>query len=248
MEIPWSILGWIAGLIFVYIFGLFEGRGQGYKKRRAEEELEKKEHPAPKPETVKVDDPGLLRIKNESGSLVLDLDGTRANTSSLSAAQRKRLIEMLTVMRPWLEGKPVAVPAPPAPPPAGPTIESRLDALSAPPQTQAPDQAQSKPVSVPSSALPPAPTSSRTTIAREDRPSLAANSMIGQIDAIVQSRLVGSPLEDRGIFLAQSPEGGVNVYVGLTRYMGIDDIPDPEIKAFIRAAIAEWERKYTPGL
>ena len=256
MEIPWSILGWIAGLVFVYLFGLFEGRGQGYKKRKAEEEQEKKEQPAPKPETVTVDDPGLLRIKNENGSLILDLDGTRANTSSLSAAQRKRLIEMLTVMRPWLEGKPDAAPAPPAPPPAGPTLESRLYAVSTPPPTKAPDQSQpkpfdqtqGKPVSVPSSAPPAVPTSPPSTIAKEDRPSLAANSMIGQIDAILQSRLVGTPLEDRGVFLAQSPEGGVNVYVGLTRYMGIDEIPDPEIKAIIRAAIAEWERKYTPGL
>ncbi len=80
MEFPWSILAWIAAIIFVYIFGLYEGRGQGYKKRKAEEEQEKKERPAPAPvtQTVTVDDPGLLRIKNENGSIALDLDGTRA--------------------------------------------------------------------------------------------------------------------------------------------------------------------------
>jgi hypothetical protein len=71
---------------------------------------------------------------------------------------------------------------------------------------------------------------------------------VGQIDAILQERLAETPLADRGIFLAQSPEGGVNVYVGLTRYNGIDDVPDPDIKAVIRAAISEWENKYTPGL
>jgi hypothetical protein len=64
----------------------------------------------------------------------------------------------------------------------------------------------------------------------------------------LQARLTGSPLEDRGVFLAQSPEGGVSVYIGLTKYNGIEDVPDPEIKAAIRAAIAEWENKYTPGL
>lgn len=65
---------------------------------------------------------------------------------------------------------------------------------------------------------------------------------------MLQARLVGTPLEERGIFLTQSPEGGVMVYVGLTKYMSIDDVPDAEIKAAIRAAIAEWENKYTPGL
>ncbi len=72
--------------------------------------------------------------------------------------------------------------------------------------------------------------------------------MVAQIDTILQARLAGTPLAERGIFLTQSPEGGVNVYVGLTRYEGIDDVPDPEVKAAIRAAIAEWENKYTPGL
>jgi len=46
----------------------------------------------------------------------------------------------------------------------------------------------------------------------------------------------------------ESLTGGVNVYVGVTRYEAIDDVPDEEIKAAIRAAIAEWETKYTPGL
>src|SRR5690349_18084865 len=111
MEFPWSILAWIAGLIFVYFFGLFEGRGQGYKKRKADEEQEKKDQRvvpsavAPEAKTVLVDDPGLLRIKNEGGSFALDLDGMRVNPSSLSPDQRKRLIDMLNVMRPWLEGR-----------------------------------------------------------------------------------------------------------------------------------------------
>ena len=116
MEFNWSILAWIAGLIFVYIFGLYEGRGQGYKKRKAEEEQEKKDQPAapvstPETKTVTVDDPGLLRIKNENGVFALDLDGTRVNPLSLSPDQRKRLIDMLNIMRPWLEGRSASAPS-----------------------------------------------------------------------------------------------------------------------------------------
>src|SRR5687767_1354691 len=108
MEFNWSILGWIAALLFVYIFGLMEGRSKGYKKRKAEEEQEKRDQPHASPETVtvQVDDPGMLRIRKEGGAFTLDLDGTRVNPASLSADQRKRLIELLSIMRPWLEGRP----------------------------------------------------------------------------------------------------------------------------------------------
>jgi hypothetical protein len=255
MEFPWSILAWIAGLIFVYIFGLYEGRGQGYKKRKAEEEPEKKGQPASAPETktVTVDDPGLLRIKNENGSIALDLDGTRVNPASLSPDQRKRLIDMLSIMRPWLEGRsaPGSASAPPtrtATPAASEStsISERLETFAGAPTQSQPAPVQ--PAPTPSQPIPPLTTPRPSTIAKEDRPSVPANSIVGQIDSVLQARLEGTPLGERGIFLTQSPEGGVVVYVGLTRYNGVDDVPDPEIKAAIRAAISEWEDKYTPGL
>ena len=236
MEFNWSILGWIAGLVFVYVFGLFEGRSQGYKRRKAEEAQTKKEEPESKQVTVKVDDPGMLRIKNESGYLTLDLDGSRVDTTALTADQRKRLIEMLNLMRPWLEGKPATAPAAPPPPPQ--------------PRPVAPIRQSAPPTAAPSAPpLATDPIASRpSTIARDDRPIAPAGSIVSQIDSILQARIAGTPIEDRGVFLAQSAEGGVMVYVGLTKYAGIDDVPDPEIKSAIRAAITEWENKYTPGL
>jgi hypothetical protein len=235
VEITYLAIAGIAlvAMFFGYGFGLFEGRSQGYKRRKAEEVQERKDQPAPTPMTVTVDDPGLLRIKNENGLLTLDLDGTRADTSSLSAEQRRRLIEMLSLMRPWLEGR--SAPAPsmkPSPPP-----------LSGQPGPAPISPAPPIPKPTPQPSAPRAP-----TIAKEDRPAAPANSIVTQIDAILQARLAGSPLEGRGVFLTQSPEGGVIVYVGLTRYTGVEDVPDAEVKAAIRAAISEWENKYTPGL
>ena len=251
MEFNWSIVGWVAGLVFVYLFGLFEGRSQGYKRRKAEEQQEKKEESVPlapaKPDVIQVDDPGLLRIKNENGAFTLDLDGTRLNPLTLSADQRRRLVEMLNIMRPWLEGRAASyatsaiktVPPPPSPKPS--TLDERLSAVgSTAPQTAA----RSNPPPPPA----PPPASRPVTLAKEDRPVPPANSIVSQIDAILQEHVVGTPLEERGVFLAQSPEGGVVVFVGLTRYNGIDDVPDAQIKAAIRAAISEWENKYTPGL
>jgi len=233
MEINWSIVAWIAGLIFVYVFGLLEGRGQGYKRRKAEEEQERREQPARAQSTsVNVDDPGILRLKIEDGSSTLDLDGARVNTTSLSPDQRKRLIELLNMIRPWLEGKPATVQTVTTPPPPPPPMPVPF-----------------KPVSA---TTPPAPSNTAApktpAIAKEDRPVAVANSIVGQIDSILQMRLSGTPLEERGIFLAQSPEGGVMVFVGLNKYKGIEDVPDAEVKAAIRAAITEWENKYTPGL
>lgn len=230
MEFNWSILGWIGGLIFVYFFGLWEGRGQGYKRRKAEEEQEKKETPPAKPVTVKVDEPGLMRIKNENGYLALDLDGARVDTSALTVDQRKRLIEMLNVIRPWLEGRPAPAPTIPPPPPAQPMPAAQPQTSSAP------------------QPIPPAAALVNAAKPKDDRPAAPATSIVGQIDAILQERLNGTPLDARGIYLSQSPEGGVIVNVGLQKFNGIDEVTDPEIKATLRAAITEWENKYTPGL
>jgi hypothetical protein len=188
---------------------------------------------------VSVDDPGILRIKDESGSFVLDLDRRRVDPTSLAPDQRKRLIEILNIMRPWLESRPGSTPAAAAQPASfqpQPTPSIQTSSRSAPvqPVTSPPSQQSTSP--------------RPATIPKEDRPSAPANSIVTQIDTILQARLEGTPLEERGIFLTQSPEGGVNVYVGLTRYNGVDEVPDPEIKAAIRAAISEWENKYTPGL
>ena len=235
MEFNWTTIAWIVGLLFVYVFGLIEGRGQGYKKRKAEEQQEQKEQPPAKPETITVDDPGILRIKRDNEAFILDLEGTRVNPISLSPEQRKRLIEILNITRHWLEGR--STPAP-------------TQAV-----TELPPRPLEKPIPAPLPPASPAPapnpqptTPKPATIAKEDRPSAPANSIVTQIDTILQARLAGTPLEERGIFLTQSPEGGVMVYVGLTPYHGVDEVPDPEIKAAIRAAISEWEDKYTPGL
>ncbi len=250
MELNWSIAGWIIAILVLYLIGYYEGRAVGYKRRKKEEQKEKENQLPPPPPTVTetvtvtVDDPGLLRIKNEGGAYTLDLDGTRVDPLALVPEQRKRLIEMLGLVRPWLEGKPASAPMPastasvPASTPS--TLLSRLQSVAA--STQ----------SVPPAPPPPAPpqpgASKPATIAQEDRPAAPANSIVAQIDTVLQARLAGTPLAERGIFLTQSPQGGVIVYVGLTRYEGIDEVPDPEVKAAIRAAITEWENKATPGL
>jgi hypothetical protein len=183
---------------------------------------------------VTVDDPGLMRIKNESGAMTLDLDGVRVNTSAFSHEQRKRLIEMLNVMRPWLEGKPSpAAPVTTPPPPSKPAPAS-VHAAS-----PAPQPVPVKPAQITSPAI---------VQNKKDEPSTGPTTMVGQINAILQERITGTKFANPGVVLLETPAGGVNVYVGLNKFEGIDSVPDEEIKSVIRAAIAEWEKKYTPGL
>ena len=226
MEINWSIAGWIIAVLVLYTIGFYEGRANGYKRRQREEEQEKLKTP---PAPTQTDDPGILRIKNENGNLTLDLDGARADTSAMSLEQRKRLRDVLMQMRPWIQEESSAAPVTSTPPP--------------PPVMPAPVQ---RAASTPQPIRPAAP--AEPASAKEDRPTAPANSIVAQIDSILQERIAGTPLEEKRVFLSQSPEGGVNVHVGFDKFAGIDDVPDAEIKTVIRAAIKEWEKKYTPGL
>jgi len=235
----WSFSPLIAIVIFMvfmffgYGFGLFEGRNQGYKKRKEEERGERPAQeslPAGSPVIQAPPSPSLLRLsQNDSGNLRLEMDNQPINTASMTSDQRRRLIELLTVIRPWLEGKPAAPPA--ARPLSRPT--------PAPPAAKMP---------VPQTTSRPAPPPVPLKTDKDEEESAALQSMVVQIDSILQSHMAGTPLEEKGVRLQESLHGGVLVWVGLDKFEAIDEVPDDEIKQAIRAAIAEWEKKYTPGL
>ena len=168
------------------------------------------------------DDPGLLRLKSVNGVPALEIDGVPAGEKPISAEKKGRLIELLTLIRPWLEGGQVSKPA---------------EAVKA--------QSASAPVrpmmssSIPGSTLPPAKPAEEKNI--------RSLSIVAQIDTVLQMRLVDTPLAGKGIRLTESSIGGVEVYVGLQKFPSIDQVPDQEIQTAIRAAIAEWDEKYIPG-
>lgn len=235
INFNWTTIAWIGGLIFVYLFGIYEGRAQGRKRRISEETQEKHELVPHPPEIIKIDDPGLIRIKNDEGRLVLDLDGQRANTSELTESQRKRLIDIVNIIRPWVEEITASPPVK-----SNPTLPSPNP--GAPPAVFAPAQP------------PPPPDVIRSTkpstkpVEKENDIKAPPTSIVGQINLILQARIKNTPLASRSVVMMESPSGGVNVFIGVQRYEGIDDIPDEEVKTAIRAAISEWENRYTPGL
>lgn len=254
MEIPLLALIGIAlaAMFFGYGFGLFEGRGQGYKRRQKEEASDPALRPvappapvpppAPAPEPARLPQPDNVLLKldlDDQNQPCLAMDGQLVDTSQMSPQQRKRLIDLMVMMRPWIESGPVAsaqaqaVPAP-EPPPAGMTAAAQR--ATVPPFDSQPVTRTTGPLKLGTGPLtPPEPPASTPT------------TMVGQIDAILQTRLIGTPLATRGVRLVESAQGGAMVVVGLKRYAGVGDVPDPEVQAAIRAAIAEWENKYTPG-
>jgi hypothetical protein len=241
------IVGAMIGMVIGWAMGFFDSNTRTSKKIEAAEanaeiKVKEAERKIAEAEQSLVsssplqDDPGLLRLKKDNGRFTLEMDGTLVN-SELSPDKRKRLIELVTVIRPWLEGKqsPPAAPQPATPIQTQPTT---------PLQTQpAPDPAQdavSRPVQPSAQPLP-------AVKKPEAEKNISSLSIVQQIDTVLQAHLVNTPLAKRGIRLQESIQGGVEVYVGLEKFHAVDDVPDEEIKTVIRAAIAEWEKKYTPG-
>jgi hypothetical protein len=67
-------------------------------------------------------------------------------------------------------------------------------------------------------------------------------SIAAQVNDIFLEIIAGTELEKRGIRLMELPGKGMVVMIGLTQYDSVDDVPDPEIKAALKQAVATWEK------
>jgi hypothetical protein len=156
-----------------------------------------------------------------SGKMWLEMDGTRLNgKESLLPDKRRRLVSLLVELRPWLENTPPAATSP---------------------------SAQPSPVIIPPVTPPAPPVKSGKKEAKEAKPAQVLRSMVEQIDDILQVKLSTSPLKDRDIHLVEGTGGMVYVTDGLTRYEGIDTVPDPQVQAIIRQAVTEWDKAPHPS-
>jgi hypothetical protein len=237
----------LATMFFGYFFGLFEGRAQGYRRRKKEEPLDRPPSvvagnaaPESAPPSASASSPPvkswLELYMDREGKPSLDLDGKHVETAHLTSDQHQRLIQLMMVMRPWVEAGSQAGGARPS--------QAAPEAFS--PATA--DPGSGLPQGLPAGSVAPPPASIASSAAAPAAPDRnAPASMVAQIDAILQARLQGTLLARRGIRLAESLDGSVLVFVGQQSYPGVTEVPDPDVQAAIHAAIAEWEKRYTPG-
>lgn len=228
----------LAIMFFGYFFGLYEGRNQGYKNRK-KEEIDEKKHQSVSVEPTNLprsDETPVLNVSmNLTGELLLKLDGNPTDTNALDSEDRKRLIAILTAMRPWLE-----VPKTAAASSAAPKPVSSPQGVSSPRPQAAP---------VPTLAISaPDPKPALSSPNDDDDEVAVPQSIVAQINSVLKARLVGTPLADKGIRLQESRDGGVLVWIGMEKFEGVDEVPDENIKAALKSAISEWENKFTPGL
>ena len=69
------------------------------------------------------------------------------------------------------------------------------------------------------------------------------DSMVEQIDNILQEVIQNSEKPDRKIRLVEEPKEGVIVWIANEHFIGIDAVPDPIVKDLIRMAVKEWDRR-----
>lgn len=75
-------------------------------------------------------------------------------------------------------------------------------------------------------------------------PRLPMLNLAGQINDIVQARLLNSPLAaSHRVEIRDDPGGGIQISVNDVSYSSPDDIPDSSIKELIKGAIKEWESR-----
>jgi hypothetical protein len=254
------IIGVIAGIIFGKLDTVFTSNLKKNREAKKEQVLQQeiehlnqalehaREQARQQASTPQPGEKSALRIAQaESGAWVVEIDGVPTRPETISAEQRSRLIAVLTQARPLVEAKPLSLRAtqPLANPESLPSAPAA--ASSAPPA--APASMPPLPSASSQPNLPPSPLRAnlisglRTvmdTKKTDSAPGLL--SVVALIDQVLQKQIAGTPLASRHIRLEQGATGEVLVHVGTTRYPGIESVPDPEIQAAIRSAIAEFNK------
>ncbi len=230
----------ILGIILDNLIHLFISPGESTPRRKMDELLPSPRPPAPiQPPPVPPED----RL-SEVAQLWRDLDNHRLairmggllyrQNQALTPQQASDLTSVVRELSLWLA---------PASQEAQPQTEMPAPSRAAPPplpQTPSFDnqeQEKVRPVSMnPVAAL-------VSSLQREVKAPPKPVSLAGQVDEILQEKLVNSPLANRGIRITEAPDSSLIVWVGLEKYSGLDAVTDVEVRQIIQSAVQEWGKR-----
>lgn len=170
----------------------------------------------------------------KSGRLYPEVNGKIVRyPAEMSASQRDRLVSQLGSLLEWLRPTTIEKGSQPASEAVSTDQERAVADHTASMPAQAPAKPRISPIDLMARAVQP------DTRPLEKPP----QSIAAQIDEILQEKLSGSPLDNRGIRLMELPVKGMVIMVGLEQYPDIDAVPDEEIRQMIRESVAEWEQR-----
>jgi hypothetical protein len=160
--------------------------------------------------------------------------------SDLTAKEREILLKSVMDFHRWLE-PPSAVPAKVDEPVLA--AAARVDSVPVSLRQPANENGNGvKPVS-----MNPVNILARALDADVATSSLPPQSMVAQVDSILQEKLQDAKMQQWAVRLAEFPNKGMMVLVGLEQYQGIDEVPYERVRTLIRASVAEWERRVESG-
>jgi hypothetical protein len=161
---------------------------------------------------------------------MVEIDGASYRRGNeLSDEQNRRLVKLQAELQAWLQ-------VPTAPPAAA--MPAQLDASKPKAEQPAEDTKRTSlnPFSIFTRSFQPM---------EKTGPDEPDKSIVEQIDEILQAKLQGTHLEERGIKLVEGPDQGMVIEVGLDRYSDIGSVQDEAVRHIIRVSVAEWENRST---
>ncbi len=185
---------------------------------------------------------GRLWYSPAARTVLTEMDGGYYKKfGDLSQDQKEKVLKLISLWQAWSVEKPHEAAVPPvfypvSEPAAKPALEERIEAVS--PFTQ--PAGDEDVISVLQQSL---ETEEEEALAAAPVEPSGQLSITEQISLILQELLEGTELKEKGVTLIENQQNGVDVWVGMEKYSGVEDVPYPQIRQLIHEAVMRWENE-----